>query len=68
MAVVAAFVIAPAMATVTAGRINFSLYLVDCHVVAAVWHFPVGTVTVFDGWLHFRVVGVAVSAKRDLVT
>ena len=59
----AAFVIGSAVTAVAAGRVKFSFDPVQGKEVAAVLEFPVRTIAIAGGRLHFDLVGVAVVAE-----
>ena len=63
----AAFVVGPAMAAITAGRIKFSFDLVHGDEVAPVLEFPVRAVTIAGGRLHLNLVCVTFIAEGTLV-
>src|SRR6185369_6018571 len=63
----AALVVASAVAAVAAGRVELSFNLVQGDEIAAVLELSVGAVAVFQGRLHFNLVGVAVIAEGTLV-
>lgn len=67
VAAVAAFVVAAAVAAETAGRVQFSLNLVQGHEVAPVGHVAVRTVAIQGGWLDLASACVAVVTERTLV-
>ena len=61
------FVVGSAVTAVAAGRVEFAFDLVQGHEVAAMRHFAVRTVTIFQGRLHFDLVGVAIAAERHFM-
>ena len=60
----AAFVVGTAMAPVAAGRIELAFNLVQRHEVPAMRHFTIGAIAIFNGWLHFNLVGMAIVTER----
>ena len=67
MAGPALLVVGPAVAAETAGRIGFGIDPVARQVIATVHEFPVGTLTVTDRGLYFRLPGMAFIAEGAFV-
>jgi hypothetical protein len=59
----AAFVVGSAVTAVATGRVKLSFNFVHGNEVAAMLEFPVWSVAITDGRLHFNLVGVAVIAE-----
>jgi hypothetical protein len=59
----AAFVVGSAVAAIATGWVKFAFNLVKCRKITSMRHLPVGAVTVFNGWFHLGLIGVAIGAK-----